>query len=124
MRDAGSATDAGNATGRASTATATATGTGNAAQSSGPSAGYGGRIKARIRPNITYNEDIASNPLATIEVRVAPDGTILGRKLVRASGVASWDEAVLRAIDKTETLPRDTDGRVPPVMTMEFRLRD
>jgi colicin import membrane protein len=31
---------------------------------------------------------------------------------------------VLRAIDRTEILPRDTDGRVPALMTIEFRPRD
>lgn len=97
---------------------------GTAAQSAGPSAGYAGRIKARIKPNIVFADEVAGNPLATVEVRVAADGTITGRRLVKSSGVAAWDDAVLRAIDKTETLPRDTDGRVPPSMLMEFRPRD
>jgi len=51
-------------------------------------------------------------------------GTITSRKLVRSSGNDAWDDAVLRAIDKTETLPRDTDGRVPPIMQIEFKPRD
>jgi len=34
--------------------------------------------------------------------------------------VPDWDEAVLRAIEKTEMLPRDTDGRIPPVMTISL----
>lgn len=98
--------------------------TGTAQQSAGPSAGYAGRIKARIMPNIVFSEEPPGNPVATVEVRVAPDGTILSRRLVKSSGVASWDEAVLRAIDKTEQLPRDTDGRVPPQMLIDFRPRD
>lgn len=98
--------------------------TGTAAQSSGPSASYAGRIKARIKPNVVFAEDIAGNPMAAVEVKVAPDGTIVGRRLVKSSGVPSWDEAVLRAIDKTEVLPRDTDGRVPPALLLEFRPRD
>ena len=31
-----------------------------------------------------------------------------------------WDETVLRAIDKTEILPRDTDGRVPSAIVIEY----
>jgi colicin import membrane protein len=31
---------------------------------------------------------------------------------------------VLRAIDRTDTLPRDTDGRVPPTLVISFRPRD
>ena len=98
--------------------------TGTAAQSAGPSAGYAGRIKARIKPNIVFTDDLAGNPIATVEVKVAPDGTIIGRRLVTSSGVASWDEAVLRAIDRTAVLPRNPDGPTPPSMLIEFRPRD
>jgi len=97
---------------------------GTAAQSAGPSASYPGRIKARIKPNIVFGEELKGNPTASVEVKVAPDGTIIGRRLARSSGVTAWDEAVLRAIDKTEVLPRDVDGRVPPSMTIDFRPYD
>ena len=98
--------------------------TGAAAQSAGPSASYAGRIKARIKPNVVFTDEVPGNPLATVEVRLAPDGTIIGRRLVKGSGVKAWDDAVLRAIDKTEVLPRDTDGRVPPPFEIDFRPRD
>ncbi|MDD0817153.1 cell envelope integrity protein TolA [Curvibacter sp. HBC28] len=98
--------------------------TGSAMQSSGPSASYGGRIKARVKPNIVFSDDIAGNPVAEVEVRAAPDGTIVGRKLSKSSGVPAWDEAVLKAIDKTEVLPRDTDGRVPSSLIISFRPKD
>ena len=105
-------------------ATGDADSTGTAARTSGPSANYAGRIKARIKPNIVFTDAVSGNPLATVEVRCASDGTITSRKLVRSSGNDAWDDAVLRAIDKTETLPRDTDGRVPPVMQIDFKPRD
>ena len=97
---------------------------GTAAQSAGPSAGYAGRIKARIRPNIVLTDNVDGNPLATVEVRLAPDGTITSRKLVKSSGAKAWDDAVLRAVDKTEMLPRDIDGRVPPVIEIDFKPRE
>lgn len=98
--------------------------TGTAQRTAGPSASYAGRIKARILPNIVFSDSIDANPLATVEVRAAPDGTIIGRKLLKSSGVPAWDEAVLRAIDKTEVLPRDTDGRVPSTIEISFRPRE
>jgi colicin import membrane protein len=98
--------------------------TGNAARTSGPSATYAGRIKARIKPNINLITPVPGNPSATVEVKVAPDGTIVGRKLVTSSGSPVWDETVLRAIDKTDGLPKDVDGRVPPVMSITFRPLD
>jgi len=97
---------------------------GNAARTSGPSATYAGRIKARVKPNIVLTSAVSGNPLAVVEVKVAPDGTIVGRRLVTRSGSAAWDETVLRAIDKTEVLPKDTDGRVPPTILIEFRPND
>ncbi len=98
--------------------------TGTALKSSGPSASYAGRLVARIKPNITYPGDVVGNPRAEVEVRVAADGTIQSRRIVQSSGNKAWDEAVLRAIDKTEVLPRDTDGRVPPVIVLGFRPLD
>jgi len=97
---------------------------GTALKASGPSASYAGRIRARIKPNITFNDDVDGNPKAEVEVRVASDGTILSRKLTQASGNKAWDDAVLKAIDKTGTLPRDTDGQVPSVMVISFRPKD
>ncbi len=95
-----------------------------AAQSSGPSASYAGRIRARIKPNITFTDTISGNPLAEVEVRTSPDGTVISRKITLSSGVKAWDDAVLAAIDKTEVLPRDTDGRVPSVLIIGFKPRD
>ena len=97
---------------------------GIAAPVAGPSASYGGRLVARIRPNITFVPNlvgIIGNPGAEVEVRADADGTIISRKLLRSSGSRAWDEAVLKAIDKTETLPRDIDGRVPGYLEFTFR---
>ena len=105
-------------------ASGSATSSGSALQSAGPSASYAGRIRARIKPNIVFTEDISGNPTALVEVRTSPDGTIISRKLTQSSGVKAWDEAVLRAIDKTEVLPRDTDGRVPSPLLISFRPKD
>jgi colicin import membrane protein len=105
-------------------ATGNSSATGTALVSSGPSASYGGRIRARVKPNIVFTEELPGNPSATVEVRTAPDGTIVGRKLLKSSGDKGWDDAVLKAIDKTEVLPWDTDGRVPPLLEISFKPKD
>lgn len=106
-------------------ATGAPTATGNAQKSSGGiSSSYAGRIRARIKPNIVFPDELATNPSAEVEVRTSPDGTIVWRKLVKSSGVPSWDEAVLKAIDKTDTLPRNEEGVVPSPMTIVFRPKD
>ena len=99
--------------------------TGTALKSSGPSDSYGGRIRARVKPNITFDpSSVSGNPAAEVEVRCAPDGTIVSRKLTKSSGNAAWDNAVLKAIDKTEVLPRDTDGRVHSPLLLIFKPND
>lgn len=97
---------------------------GTAAQTSGPSASYTGRLVAAIKPNIVFTDDITGNPVAEIEVRVGPTGSVLSRRIVRSSGNPAWDDAVARAIDRTGSLPRDVDGRVPPVLILSFRPKE
>jgi colicin import membrane protein len=78
-----------------------------------PSRGYAGRLVAAIKPNIVFPGERPNTPAAEVEVRATATGTILARRLVRSSGNREWDQAVLRAIDRTERLPTDIDGRVP-----------
>lgn len=94
------------------------TSTGTAARDAGPSANYAGRIVARIRPNITFPFELSGNPTADVRLVVMPDGTITKWEVVKSSGVKEWDEAVLRAVEKTAVLPRDENGRVPSPMTL------
>lgn len=82
-------------------------------QSSGPSSGYSGRVAAKIRPNIRYTEEFSRSLTTEIEVRAASSGSIISRRMVRSSGNPDWDEAALKAIDRTGSLPPDVDGRVP-----------
>ena len=98
--------------------------TSTATQSSAPSASYAGRIRARIKPNITYIETIVGNPTTEIEVRTSPDGTIISSRVVKASGTKSWDTAALNAIEKTGVLPRDEDNRVPSSLIIVLSPRE
>ena len=97
---------------------------GTAKIASGPSASYGGKVRAKVKPNIVYTDAVDENVKAEVEVRSALDGTITSQRLVKSSGNKAWDDAVIKAIIRSETMPRDTDGRVPPVMILEFRPRD
>lgn len=97
---------------------------GSAQKSSGPSASYAGRVVAKVRPNVVFADDIADNPRAEVLVTTTSDGTIISRRLVTSSGNKAWDEAVLKAIDRTGTMPRDTDGAVPTPMLLGFRPKE
>lgn len=98
--------------------------TGSAQKSSGPSASYGGRLRAAIRPNVVYTEEIIGNPVATVEVRVTLDGTVISQRLVQSSGNKNWDDAAINAIIRTRVMPRDIDGRIPDtILIIEMRAR-
>lgn len=95
--------------------------TSNASQTKGPSPSYAGKLRAAIYPNITFIRAVAGNPTAEVQVQAAPDGTVVGRRLIKSSGIPEWDDAVLDAITKTGKLPRDEDGSVPASITIGFR---
>jgi len=97
---------------------------GTAAQDAAPSAAYSGRLAALIRANTVFTGNVPDTAVAEVEVRAAASGAVLARRLVKSSGHADWDEAVLRAIDRTARLPRDSDGRVPPLIIIAFKPRE
>ncbi len=97
---------------------------GSAAQDAAPSAAYSGRLAALIRANTVFTGNVPDTAVAEVEVRAAASGAVLARRLVKSSGHADWDDAVLRAIDRTGRLPRDADGRVPPVIIIAFRPKE
>ena len=92
-----------------------------------PSESYKGRIAALLRRHTRFDPDtVEGNPMATIEIRMSADGTILGRpRLVRSSGNAAWDEAAVRAAIATAVIPRDPAlGRAPESLIYEAGPKD
>jgi TonB family protein len=51
----------------------------------------------------------------------APDGWILKTVLAKSSGVKEWDDAALRAVQRTAYIPLDEKGRVPTQMIIALR---
>ncbi|MDP3843584.1 MAG: cell envelope integrity protein TolA [Oxalobacteraceae bacterium] len=103
-------------------------GAGTAAKSQGnrgdPS--YGERIKAKIKSNTIFNvpASLDGNPAAEYEVSLLPDGTIRSMRLKKSSGVAGFDEAVKRGIEKSEPYPKDKSGEVPPSFDLIYKPKD
>jgi colicin import membrane protein len=99
-------------------------GQGGAPRPSGPSGSYTGKVQAAVRPNVVFPDAdlISGNPAAEFDVRLAPDGTIVGTPdLIKTSGNSSWDQAALRALQKTAKLPRDVDGTVPQRLIISLK---
>jgi colicin import membrane protein len=86
---------------------------------------YAASIQAAIRPNITFDADtVVGNPSVDILVGLTADGAIVNIAIVKPSGVRSWDTAAMRALDKTERLPKDENGRVPATLIFTMRPRE
>ena len=100
----------------------------SAAKFFAPSRTYLGRLRARVRPNISFADsqltNIKGNPEAEVEVICSPTCEIISKMLTRSSGNSAWDEAVMNAIEKTGTLPRDQNGNMPPKIIFGFKPRD
>jgi colicin import membrane protein len=95
---------------------------GVAAQGNGGSSTYGAIVKAAIKPNVVFTDEIVGNPMAKIEVRLTLDGTIISQRLVSSSGNKAWDEAAMNGITRTRVMPRDVDGRIPDTtLILEMR---
>ena len=105
----------------AANASAPSTRAGTAAQNAAPSASYGGLVRAKIRPLIVFTGYAEFNAAAEVEVILAPGGSVTRYRLIKSSGYKDWDEAVMRAIDKAGSMPRDIDGRVPPTLILSFK---
>ncbi len=105
-----------------------ATDTGQSVKAAGASANYLGRLRARVKRNIVFTDSqlqsVAGNPAAEVEVICSPSGEILSAKLTVSSKNEAWDQAVLDAIEKTGSLPRDENGKMPSKISFTFKPRD
>ena len=85
--------------------------------------GWSDKVIKKVRANITFNADsFKGNRQTIVQVRLAPDGAILSRTMTTSSGDNAWDQAVLSAIDATQSLPRDDNGQFP-TLTPELKLK-
>jgi len=70
---------------------------------------YIAKITAKIRRNIVIPPDVPDDALAKFSVTLLPGGTVLSARLKKTSGDAAYDNAVERAILKSQPLPLPPD---------------
>jgi colicin import membrane protein len=76
--------------------------------------GWTDKVVKKVKPLIVFNpESISGNPAAVVKVNLAPDGAILSAELASSSGNSGWDRAVLLALTRAESLPKDDNGKIP-----------
>jgi len=83
---------------------------------------YAERVNRAVRPNIVFDtSSLIGNPAVEIRIKVSADGLILESAVETSSSSGSWDDAALRAVRKTERLPLDVNGKVPPTLILLMR---
>ena len=70
---------------------------------------YRARISARIRQRVILPPDLQGNPEAIYTVSLLPGGTVTEVRLLKTSGVPTYDAAVERAILAAQPLPVPED---------------
>jgi colicin import membrane protein len=76
--------------------------------------GWTDQVIKKVKPLIVFNPaSINGNPATVIKVELAPDGAILSTSILTSSGNSGWDRAVLLALTRAETLPKDDHGKIP-----------
>lgn len=93
-------------------------GSGTSAYSTGSiraDGGYTRKVSAKIKSNTIFNvpDNLVGNPPVEYDVELLPDGSIKSIRKRKSSGVPGFDEAVLRAIEKSAPYPQNNAGRVP-----------
>ncbi len=79
---------------------------------------YTARIAAKIRSRIVMPPGVPDDVRAEFSVTVLPGGRVLNVRLLKSSGYAVYDDAVERAIIKSEPLP------LPPDAALFSRFRE
>lgn len=125
----GSGGGKGKGSGGGGTATSGPTGSGGSGTSpysTGPGKADGGyiqKVAAKIKFNTSFNvpPSLTGNPPVVYDVELLPDGTLRNIRKRKSSGIAGFDEAVKRAIEKSAPYPKDRSGRVPSGFTLTHK---
>lgn len=91
-----------------------------AAAANAASPGYADKVRRRVRPNIVWSGETAGLE-AEVAVRCSPSGTLLSATITHSSGNPSWDDAVLRAVQRSDPMPVDIDGKAPASLKVALR---
>lgn len=83
---------------------------------------YRDLISAKVRGNTRLPDNLKGNPEVRIRVKLLPTGEVQSVQLTRSSGNPAYDDAVLRAIEKSSPLPLppDRDARAAFVPELFF----
>jgi len=79
-------------------------------------------ISAKVRGNTRLPDNLKGNPEVRCLVKLLPTGEVLSVRVTQSSGNTAYDEAVMRAIEKSSPLPlpADREARAAFVPELSF----
>ncbi len=106
-------------------ATGSSNSSGNQPINAGQMADYSAFVRSVIAPNISYqNTDFEKTTLVTeVMFEIASDGSILHPRVSKTSGNKEWDAIAVRAVEKTNIIPRDRKGYRPDSLIAQVKPR-
>ena len=83
---------------------------------------YRDQISAKVRGNTRLPDNLKGNPQVRCLVKLLPTGEVLSVRVTQSSGNSAYDDAVVRAIEKSSPLPlpSDRDARAAFVPELSF----
>ncbi|MBU1396611.1 MAG: cell envelope integrity protein TolA [Gammaproteobacteria bacterium] len=83
---------------------------------------YRDLISAKVRGNTRLPDNLTGNPQVRCLVKLLPTGEVVSVRVTQSSGNAAYDDAVVRAIEKSSPLPLpgDRDARAAFVPELSF----
>ncbi len=77
-------------------------------------------ISAKVRGNTRLPDNLTGNPEVRCLVRLLPTGEVLSVRVTKSSGNVAYDDAVVRAIEKSSPLPLPTDRQARAAFVPEL----
>ena len=88
---------------------------------------YSSHVERRIKALLTIPAGLPDTATVFVELSLSQGGVVEDAKILRSSGISTYDEAVLRGISRAEPftpIPGSADLPKPVKVRLEFRVRD
>lgn len=83
---------------------------------------YAEKVRRLISAKLRWHGDPVTLP-AVISMNCSPNGKLLSATIVHSSGDSAWDDAALRAVQDSDPMPVDDNGKTPAHFTVTYYQR-
>ena len=81
---------------------------------------YPQKVINAIGRNSMMGRSLGRNHKTEVRVTTSEEGRVLSLSIIQSSGNTEWNDSVMKAIERTGTLPKDAYGIVPSPMILIF----